>query len=56
MLQVAKNDDQALAHRELFMREIVANFDNEWVMTGEDIDAALANILADGISNGKPRE
>ena len=29
------------------MREIVANFDNEWLMTSEDIDRALANILGD---------
>lgn len=40
-----QNDDKALAHHEPFMREIVANFDNEWEMTSEDIDRALANIL-----------
>ena len=40
-----QDDDKALAHHEAFMREIVANFDNEWEMTSEDIDAALANIL-----------
>ena len=48
------DDDKTLAHFALFMREIVANFDNEWVMTSADIDAALANILADGISNFAP--
>lgn len=42
-----QDDDKALAHHERFMREIVANFDNEWMMTGEDIDTALANILGD---------
>jgi len=39
-----QDDDKALAHHQNFMREIVANFDNEWVMTSEDIDTALANI------------
>ncbi len=40
-----QDDDKALTHHEPFMREIVANFDNEWMMTAEDIDTALANIL-----------
>jgi Family of unknown function (DUF6166) len=39
-----QDDDKALAHHQHFMREIVANFDNEWVMTSADIDTALANI------------
>lgn len=34
-------DDQALAHYEAFMTQVVANFDNEWEMTSADIDAAL---------------
>lgn len=38
------DDGEALARYEVFMREIVANFDNEWVMTGADIDAALTDI------------
>ena len=42
-----RDDDNALAHHERFMQEVVANFDNEWLMTSEDIDAALANILGD---------
>jgi hypothetical protein len=42
-----QDDEKAHAHHEQFMREIVANFDNEWVMTSEDIDRALANILGD---------
>lgn len=40
-----RDDDKALALYERFMQEIVANFDNEWLMTSEDIDAALTNIL-----------
>jgi hypothetical protein len=42
------DDQAALARHEAFMREIVANFDNEWEMTGEDIDDALAGITAAG--------
>ncbi|RMH47145.1 MAG: hypothetical protein D6686_13495 [Alphaproteobacteria bacterium] len=37
---------RALAEYEPFMRRVVANFDNEWEMTSEDIDRALANIHA----------
>lgn len=37
---------RALAEHEGFMRHVVANFDNEWEMTSEDIDRALANIHA----------
>lgn len=44
-----QDDARALACHGLFMREIVANFDNEWIMTGADIDAALVNMFgADG--------
>jgi hypothetical protein len=38
------DDEKALAHYEPFMREIVANFDNDWEMTSEDIEAALTQI------------
>jgi len=38
---------KALAWHEPFMREIVTNFDNEWVMSSEDIDTALANIAGE---------
>lgn len=27
-----------------FMKKVVANLDNDWVLTSEDIDAALADI------------
>lgn len=40
------DEEKALAHHEVFMREIVANFNNEWEMTSEDIDTALTNIGA----------
>jgi hypothetical protein len=32
---------QALALADIFMRNVVANFDNEWELKSEDIDAAL---------------
>lgn len=38
------DDTRALALSERFMRAVVAHFDNDWQMTGADIDAALANI------------
>lgn len=37
---------RALAEYDGFMRNVVANFDNEWEMTSADIDRALANIHA----------
>lgn len=33
--------ERALALVEPFMREVVANFDNAWEMTGGDVDAAI---------------
>ena len=33
---------RALALAEAFMREVVARLDNAWVLTSEDIDAALS--------------
>ena len=38
------DDAKALALTEPFMCAVVAHFDNDWQMTGADIDAALANI------------
>jgi hypothetical protein len=37
---------KADALRGPFMREVVANFDNEWEMTSADIDLALENLEA----------
>ncbi len=36
------DDRRALEAHERFMREIVANLDNAWRLTSDDIDAALA--------------
>ncbi|MDP6517674.1 MAG: DUF6166 domain-containing protein [Alphaproteobacteria bacterium] len=38
------DDDRALALYEAFMRRVVANFENDWEMTGADIDAALESL------------
>ena len=37
----------ALEFAEPFMRAIVANFDNEWEITSDDIEAVLATLRAD---------
>ncbi len=36
--------DAALELVEPFMQRVVANFDNDWEMTGADIDRAIENI------------
>jgi hypothetical protein len=33
--------DRAIALSEPYMKDVVANFDNDWTLTGEDIDAYL---------------
>ena len=38
------DDARALALSEAFMKRIVANLDNDWTLTGEDIDQALKEI------------
>ncbi len=38
------DDQAALAHCDGFMRHTVANLDNDWTLTGQDIDDALATI------------
>ncbi|MCH9675208.1 MAG: hypothetical protein K0U93_27450 [Gammaproteobacteria bacterium] len=38
------DDARALRLSESFMRNIVANFDNTWELSGPDIDAALAAL------------
>ena len=35
---------RALALHEAFMREVVANFSNEWEMTGEDVAEAVRSL------------
>jgi len=38
------DDQAALVHCDGFMRQIVANLDNDWTLTGQDIDDALAKL------------
>lgn len=38
------DDARAVELSEAFMREVVANLDNDWELTGKDIDDALARI------------
>jgi hypothetical protein len=44
----------ALRLHEAFMRQVVANFDNEWTMTGDDIDAAIG-LLDPAKATGRGR-
>ena len=36
--------DKAARNADDFMKRVVANFNNEWEMTSEDVDTALDNI------------
>jgi hypothetical protein len=40
------DDRKALRHYEKFMREVVADLDNAWRLTSDDIDAALKELGA----------
>jgi hypothetical protein len=42
------DDAKALELHKAFMRAVVANFGNDWEMTGDDIDSALAAISPEG--------
>lgn len=37
---------RALSEHDAFMRNVVANFNNEWEMSSADVERALANIHA----------
>ena len=37
-------NDRALRLSEAFMKKIIANLDNDWTLTGSDIDTALKEI------------
>ncbi|WP_374251358.1 DUF6166 domain-containing protein [Xanthobacter sp.] len=40
------DDRRAYSLHDQFMRDVVANFANEWEMTSDDIDAALHRVAA----------
>ena len=39
--------DKAANNAEPFMRKVVANLDNDWELTSDDIDQALADVAAE---------
>jgi hypothetical protein len=39
-----KDDVRAIRLSQPFMRKVVANLDNDWTLTGEEIDAALRDL------------
>jgi hypothetical protein len=38
--------DKAIRLSEPFMRQVIANFDNDWRLSGGDVEAAVRNIAA----------
>lgn len=38
-----QNKEQAIALSESFMKRVIANLDNDWILTSADIDAFLRN-------------
>jgi hypothetical protein len=48
LLHHLREVDPALALVEPFMRAVVANFGNEWEMTSEEIEAAIAALRKSG--------
>lgn len=43
--------DRAVRLTEPFMQRVVANFDNDWRLTGDEIDAAIAGLAAASSAN-----
>jgi hypothetical protein len=39
-----KDNARAIRLSQPFMRKVVANLDNDWTLTGEEIDAALRDL------------
>jgi hypothetical protein len=42
--------DRAIALSERYMKDVVANLDNDWTLTGEDIDAYLCQQAASALA------
>ena len=38
------DDDKAVRHVDVFMKNVVANFNNQWEMSTADVDVALQNL------------
>jgi hypothetical protein len=41
LFDYATDKDRAISLSESFMKDVIANFDNDWTLTGEDVDAYL---------------
>jgi Family of unknown function (DUF6166) len=44
LVEHLRDNDRAITLCEAFMRNVVANLDNDWVLTGAEIDKAIAAI------------
>ena len=44
LVQHLRDNARAVRLSEAFMRKVVANLDNDWVLTGAEIDKAVAEI------------
>jgi hypothetical protein len=44
LVEHLKDSERAIRLSAPFMRKVVANLDNDWALTGADIDAALKEI------------
>ena len=44
LVEHLKDSERAIRLSDPFMRKVVANLDNDWALTGADIDAALKEI------------
>jgi hypothetical protein len=44
LVEHLKDSERAIRLSDPFMRKVVANLDNDWALTGADIDAALSEI------------
>jgi hypothetical protein len=44
LVEHLKDSERAIRLSDPFMRKVIANLDNDWALTGADIDAALNEI------------
>jgi hypothetical protein len=44
LVEHLRDNERAIYLSESFMRKVVANFDNDWRLTGAEIDTAISQI------------
>ena len=44
LVEYLGDNERAIRLSEAFMRKVVANLDNDWVLTGAEIDTAIAEL------------